>query len=150
LTEERKKVGMLRPVLTLAVASLVICGLFFPLLVTAISQVAFPSQANGEIATVGGKAVGSYLIDNNFTLPIYFHARNDSASGVDPDITLQDAYSQIPEVEAATGLSYSTLKGVVDRNVEGVFLGFGSPYVNVLRLNLDLIRSFQDVYNSTG
>ena len=142
--------GNYRPVLALAVASLLICGLLFPLLVTGIAQLAFPGQANGEMATLDGRNVGSYLIDNNFTLPTYFHARNDSASGVDPDIPLQDAYSQIPSIQNATGLGYSALKAVVDRNVEGVFLGLGDPYVNVLRLNLDLIRSYPAIYNSTG
>jgi K+-transporting ATPase ATPase C chain len=150
LTEEKKGLGNYRPVLTLAVASLLICGLFFPLLVTGIAQVAFPSQANGEIATMGGRNVGSYLIDNRFTLPAYFQGRNDSASGVDPDIPLQDAYSQIPRIENATGISYSALRAVVDRNVEGVFLGLGDPYVNVLRVNLDLIQSYPSVYDFTG
>lgn len=147
---ETRKGGNLRPILVLAVASMVICGLLFPLLVTGIAQLALPGQANGDIATVGGKAVGSYLIDDNFTLPIYFHARHDSASGVDPDITLDDAYSQIPVVQNATGIAYADLKAAVDRNIEGVYLGLGAPYVDVLRLNLDLMRSFPSVYNSTG
>jgi K+-transporting ATPase ATPase C chain len=150
LTGERKGRGNLRPLLTLALASMLICGLFFPLLVTGLAQVFFSYQANGEIATLGGKSVGSYLIDNNFTLPMYFYARNDSASGVDPDIPLGDAYSQIPTIENATGLSYPDLKAVVDANVEGTFLGLGSPYVNVLRLNLDLIQTYPSVYNFTG
>jgi len=150
LTGERKGRGNLRPLLTLALASMLICGLFFPLLVTGLAQVFFPYQANGEIATLGGKSVGSYLIDNNFTLPMYFHARNDSASGVDPDIPLDDAYSQIPTIGNATGLSYPALKAVVDANVEGTFLGLGDPYVNVLRLNLELIQTYPSVYNFTG
>lgn len=136
--------------LSLALISLLICGLFFPLLITGIAQLAMPYQANGEIVTYRGHSVGSNLIDNNFTLPVYFHARNDSASGVDPDITLQDAYSQIPSIQASTGLDYASLKAVVDRNIEGVYFGFGYPYVNVLRLNLDLINTYPAVYNSTG
>jgi K+-transporting ATPase ATPase C chain len=150
LSENGKGRGNYRPLITLALVSLLICGVFYPLFVTGIAQLALPGQANGEIARLGGQAVGSYLIDNNFTLPIYFHARNDSASGVDPDITLQDAYAQIPAISGTTGISQASLKLVVDRNVEGVFFGLGDPYVNVLRLNLDLIQSYPSVYNFTG
>jgi K+-transporting ATPase ATPase C chain len=150
LSEKRKGRGSYRPAITLAVVSLLICGLFYPLLVTGIAQLTLPSQANGEIAHLGGRPVGSYLIDNNFPLPNFFHARNDSASGVDPDITLQDAYAQLPAVQGATGIDQASLKSVVDRNVEGVFFGLGDPYVNVLRLNLDLIQSYPSVYNLTG
>ncbi len=150
MSEKGKGWGSYRPAITLAVVSLLICGLFYPLFVTGVAQLALPSQANGEIAHLGGRAVGSYLIDNNFTLPMFFHARNDSASGVDPDITLQDAYAQIPAVSGATGIDQASLKSVVDRNVEGVYFGLGDPYVNVLRLNLDLIQSYPSVYNSTG
>ena len=135
-----------RPIIGLAILSMVICGLFFPLVVTGLGQALLPYQANGELASLNGHSVGSYLIDNNFTLPIFFHARNDSASGVDPDITVQDAYSQIPRIQNATGIAADDLKSVVDQNTEGVFWVFGSPYVNVLRLNLALIDKHPSVY----
>ncbi|MFI5422209.1 MAG: potassium-transporting ATPase subunit C, partial [Nitrososphaerales archaeon] len=81
----------LRPLIGVAVISLILCGLFFPLLITGIGQAVFPSQANGDLITFNGRVIGSNLIDNNFTLPIFFHGRrNNSASGVDPDITLPD------------------------------------------------------------
>ncbi len=73
-----------------------------------IGQVFFPNQANGDLVQLNGQTVGSNLIAQNFTLPIFFHTRNEtaspSASGVDPDITLQDAYSQIPQISNATGI----------------------------------------------
>jgi K+-transporting ATPase ATPase C chain len=150
LTEKGKARGNYRPLITLAVVSLLICGLFYPLVVTGIAQLVLPGQANGDLAHLGGRVVGSYLIDNSFSLPIYFHARNDSASGVDPDITLQDAYAQIPAISNATGMDQASLKSVVDRNVEGVFFGLGDPYVNVLRVNIDLIQSYPSVYNFTS
>src|SRR4029077_18864527 len=93
------------PALRLAVISLVLCGLVFPLVITGIAQIFLPSQANGSLVQLHGKNVGSGLIAQSFSLPIFFHPRNDSASGVDPDITVQDAYSQIPRINAATGIS---------------------------------------------
>ena len=92
-----------RPVVGIAIVSLLVCGLFFPLLITGIAQVILPYQANGQIAHLGGQPVGSNMITQNFTEPFFFHARNDSASGLDPDITVQDALSQIPRISNATG-----------------------------------------------
>jgi K+-transporting ATPase ATPase C chain len=148
LTTKDKVKSNYRPIIGLAILSMVICGLFFPLVVTGLGQVLFPYQANGELAQLNGRNAGSYLIDNNFTLPIFFHARpsNASASGVDPDITLEDAYSQIPRVHNATGIPADRLTTLINQNIEGTFWVFGSPYVNVLRLNLALIDKYPSVY----
>ncbi len=142
--------GWVRPVVGVALLSMLVCGLAFPLLVTGVAQALFPYQANGEVATLNGQAVGSYLIDNSFTLPYFFHARpaNESASGVDPDITLQEAYSQIPGIANATGIPSSQLTGLVQKNEEGVFWIFGTPYVDVLKLNLALIAMDPAYYQS--
>ncbi len=137
------------PALRLAVISLLICGLLFPLLVTGLAQTLMPYQANGELVPLGGHNIGSNLISNNFTLPIFFHARpvNASASGVDPDITLQDAYSQVPRIHNATGIPESSIQQIIVSNEEGVYWIFGSPYVNVLKLNLQLINENPAVYS---
>ena len=137
-----------RPVMGVALVSLLICGIFFPLLITAIAQATMPYQANGEIVTLDGRKVGSNLIDNNFTLPIFFHARNDSASGVDPDITLPEAYAQVPRISVATGISIDALNATVNDNELGTLWIFGSPYVNVLKLNLVLIQEYPSIYGN--
>ncbi len=136
------------PAARLAVISLVLCGLVFPLVVTGIAQVFFPSQANGSLVRFNGKNVGSSLIAQNFSLPIFFHPRNDSASGVDPDITVQDAYSQIPRINSATSISVDMLQQIVNQNEEGTFWIFGSPYVNVLSINLVLIQTNSSAYRA--
>jgi K+-transporting ATPase ATPase C chain len=148
MTQKKEKTWSYRPVVGLAVLSLLICGLFFPLLITALAQVFFSYQATGEIVQLNGKSIGSNLIAQNFTLPIFFHQRpkNESASGVDPDITLQDAYSQIPRISNATGISPDSLKAIISQNEEGTFWIFGSPYVNVLRINLALIKAYPSIY----
>jgi K+-transporting ATPase ATPase C chain len=140
----------LRPIVGIALVSLLVCGLIFPLVITGVAQVVLPYQANGEIVQLNGHNIGSNLIDNVFTLPIFFHARpaNATASGVDPDITLQDAYDQIPRISNATGLPAYELKNLIDSNVEGVFWVFGSPYLNVLRLNVGLINMDPSFYDA--
>lgn len=142
-----------RPLLGIALASFIMCGFFFPLLITALAQVVMPYQANGEIATVNGAPVGSYLIAENFTTPLspmFFHPRNssDSASGVDPDITLAAAYSQIQGISSATGIPSSQITSIVNQNVEYTSWIAGDPYVNVLKLNVLLVQDFPSVYKT--
>jgi potassium-transporting ATPase KdpC subunit len=144
-----------RPVIVLAVLSLLICGLLFPLVVTGIAQGVFPYQANGSQARLGNRTVGSYDIDNGFTLPIFFHARNESnplnasASGVDPDIPLSDALSQVAGIHNATGISAANLTALVMAHEQWTLWIAGDPYVNVLELNLDLINgNYSPVYTS--
>ena len=43
-----------------------ICGILYPLVVTGISQIAFPGNADGQQVHVGGTLVGSKLIGQNF------------------------------------------------------------------------------------
>jgi potassium-transporting ATPase KdpC subunit len=141
--------GKYGPALRLAVISLVLCGFVFPLVVTGFAQAFFPSQANGSIVQMNGKNVGSSLIAQEFNNPVFFHPRNAtlSASGVDPDITLQDAYSQIPRIGAAANISIATLQQIVNQNQEGTWWIFGTPYVNVLHLNIVLIQTGNPAYS---
>ncbi|HME19060.1 MAG TPA: potassium-transporting ATPase subunit C [Nitrososphaerales archaeon] len=155
MTRDNSKTSY-RPVVGITLVSLIVCGLFFPLLITGLAQLFFPYQANGQMVRLNGHAVGSVLISQQFTLPVFFHGRNESnpltasASLVDPDIPLDQALSQIPRISNATGIPADAIRGVVLQHVEGTFWIFGSPYVNVLRLNTALIRAYPSVYNSTS
>jgi potassium-transporting ATPase KdpC subunit len=151
-----KNWGVYRPVILMAILSMLVCGLAYPVVVTGISQAVFPSQANGSLVQLGNRTVGSNYIDNGFTLPIFFHARNESnpltasASGVDPDITLQDALSQVPRIHNATGISSADLTGIVMAHEQRTLYIVGDPYVNVLQLNLALISTGAPVYSGYG
>ncbi len=60
----------------LVVILTLITGIAYPLSVTGIAQIAFPSAADGSlIYNAEGEPIGSELIAQNFTRPEYFHPR---------------------------------------------------------------------------
>ena len=71
----------------MTLATTVLLGILYPLVVTLLAQWAFPRQANGGIIHVGGKLVGSSLIGQPFTSAGYFHSRPSAAgaAGYDAD-----------------------------------------------------------------
>ncbi len=62
-----------------------------------------------------------------------------SGSGLDPDISPENAVLQIPRVAKAHGLSEDRVRELVKENTQGRDLGiFGMPRVNVMTLNFAL------------
>lgn len=114
-----------------------------------------PSAAgNGYDATASG---GSNLAQSNAKLaqriqgdidklqkenpgkPVPIDAVTTSGSGLDPDITPDNAYYQAPRVAKARGLQEDAVRVLIEKHTQKRQLGFlGEPRVNVLELNLDL------------
>jgi K+-transporting ATPase ATPase C chain len=70
----------LRPAFVLFGLLTLITGVIYPLMVTAIAQVAFPYQANGSVMISNGKVVGSELIGQSFDRSSYFWGRPSATS----------------------------------------------------------------------
>ena len=66
---------LFRPAIVLLLVLTVITGVVYPLVVTGIAQVAFPTQAAGSLLVRDGKPVGSTLIGQSFSDPKHFWSR---------------------------------------------------------------------------
>jgi K+-transporting ATPase ATPase C chain len=191
----------LRPAVVMLIGLTLITGLLYPLAMTGIAQVLFPTQAQGSLIVQDGKVVGSSLVGQPFNGAKYFHGRpsattapdpqdasktveapynaansggsnlgptskaladritadverlkaenpsapvpidlvTTSGSGLDPDISPDAAYFQVPRVAQARGLPPERLRALVESQIQRRTLGlFGEPRVNVLKLNLAL------------
>jgi potassium-transporting ATPase KdpC subunit len=72
------------PAVGLLLALTLITGFVYPLVVTAVAQIAFPSQANGSYVVTGdGRTIGSSLIGQAFSNPVYFWGRPSAAGATD-------------------------------------------------------------------
>lgn len=114
-----------------------------------------PSAAgNGYDATSSG---GSNLAQSNAKLaqriqadidklakenpgkPVPIDMVTTSASGLDPDISPDNAYFQAPRIAKTRGISEDAVRALIAKHIEQRTLGiWGEPRVNVLELNLDL------------
>jgi K+-transporting ATPase ATPase C chain len=73
--------AQLRPALVSLLVLTLATGVLYPLVVTGIAQLAFPSQANGSFIVEGGQVRGSALIGQPFDDPRYFWGRLSATGG---------------------------------------------------------------------
>jgi potassium-transporting ATPase KdpC subunit len=76
---------MKRDLITSAIGIVVLtlfCGILYPLVITGISQVAFPGNADGQQVHVNGKLVGSQEIGQNFSTQVYKNGKPERKDGV--------------------------------------------------------------------
>ena len=72
----------------MTIATTVLLGIIYPLVVTGLAQLIFPRQANGQLIHQDGKLIGSSIIAQGFSSPGSFHPRPSFAgNGYDPTNT---------------------------------------------------------------
>jgi len=77
--------------------------------------------------------------DNPSAGSIPADAVTQSGSGLDPDVSPENAVLQAPRIAAARGVALDQIDALLVRHIEGPVLGFiGQPHINVLAVNRDL------------
>jgi K+-transporting ATPase ATPase C chain len=87
--------NQLRPAVFLTAVFIVVTGLVYPGIVTAVATLLFPNQAGGSLVTMNGQVIGSRLIGQQFKKPWYFHPR-PSAAGAGYDATASGGSNKGP------------------------------------------------------
>jgi len=90
--------------------------------------------------------IANYRGENGLTTnrPVPADAVTASGSGLDPDISPENAALQIPRVARARGMSEEQLRKLVQQNTDDRDFGiWGEPRVNVMTLNFALDQSSQ-------
>ena len=131
----------------------VVCGPHAPSSCTPASGGDNPLVANGVSGESAATNLGprsKVLLTDTEELVAWWHSQGidptpdlvtTSGSGIDPDISPQDALVQVPMVSKATGISQAQLRALVNQETNGAQLGFlGSSYVDVLQLNEALAK----------
>ena len=63
----------------MTIATTILLGVIYPLVITAVAQLLFKDKANGQIRYRNGEAIGSRIIGQPFVSAKYFHSRPSAA-----------------------------------------------------------------------
>ena len=90
----------------------ILTGIVYPLFITGIAQILFPSKANGSLIESGNEIIGSELIGQKFDTLFYFSSRPSAIS-----------YNPLPSGGSNYGLTNNKLKDLVNERKKQ-FLSF--------------------------
>ncbi len=96
------------------------------------------AQSNAKLATRMQGDIDK-LAAQNPDHPVPIDMVTTSGSGLDPDITPDNAYFQADRIAKARGVHLEKIRDLISKHIAGRDFGFlGEPRVNVLKLNLAL------------
>jgi K+-transporting ATPase ATPase C chain len=105
----------LRPALVMIIAMTALTGLVYPLAMTGIGQILFPTQANGSLIERNGKVIGSALIAQGFADDKYFHPRPSATTAPDPADPTKSVSAPYNAANSGGSNYGPTSKALVDR-----------------------------------
>lgn len=105
----------IRPAIVMMVAFTVITGLVYPLAMTEIAQLVFPTQANGSLIVRDGKVIGSTLIGQSFTEARYFQGRPSATSAPDPADSTKTVSARYNAANSSGSNAGPTSKALIER-----------------------------------
>jgi potassium-transporting ATPase KdpC subunit len=133
-----------KDIITSAIAMLaltLLLGILYPLVITGVSQVAFPGNANGQQVHVGGKLIASKIIGQSFADPVInpktgkpkLDANGNPVTAPDPRYFQTRPSATVPSDNAAA-TSFSNLgpngvntKEAIQANIKA-YLALERPY----------------------
>ena len=146
----RPLLRQLKPAFMVIVVFTLICGIAYPLLTTAIAQIAFSDKADGSLIRRNGVVVGSKLIGQSFAVPQYFHPRPSAAGAgydgsassgsnlgpLNPDL-LAAVEGRVAAYRAENGLANNALVPVDAVTASGSGL---DPHISIANAQLQIGR----------
>lgn len=135
----RKIWNTIRGALIFSIIMLVICGLVYPLVVTGISQLLFPSQANGSLIEVDGKQYASSIVGQDVQDARLFQGR---PSAVNYNTYSEEAKEDGSYAGVASGSNnYANSNPALEERLEETIKAFmeRNPGVERKDIPLDLI-----------
>jgi K+-transporting ATPase ATPase C chain len=105
----------IRPAIVLVIILTVITGLIYPLFMTGIAGVLFPTQAQGSLVEIDGKVVGSTLIGQEFSSDKYFHGRPSATTAPDPNDSSKTIAAPYNAANSGGSNLGPTNKALIDR-----------------------------------
>ncbi|MCW3027221.1 MAG: potassium-transporting ATPase, subunit [Solirubrobacterales bacterium] len=151
---------MRRDIVTSTIAALVftvLLGLVYPLVITGVSQVAFPGNANGQQIHVNGKLVGSKIIGQSFADPKVKNGKVLEEKGVvvtepderyfqtRPSVTEGGAYNAAASTFSNLGPNSRATEEAIAEHIKG-YIELEGPY----NPGLDAAHVPVDAANSSG
>jgi potassium-transporting ATPase KdpC subunit len=110
----------IRPAILVLVVLTLITGLAYPLAMTGIAGVLFPTQAQGSLIEKDGKVIGSALIGQEWKEDKYFHGRPSATLAPDPADSTKTVSAPYNAANSGGSNLGPTSKALADRLKEDV------------------------------
>ena len=127
----------------ISLVTFVLCGLAYPLAVTAVGQLIMPYRANGSMEkTSDGRIIGSRLIGQQWSDPQWFHGRPSATVAPDPQDPTKNVDAPYNAANTTASNLGPTSKVLQDRlTADRKALDAAQPELTGVRLPADMLTT---------